>query len=150
MKKYYIAYGSNLNVAQMYSRCPEAEIVGTSIIKDYELLYKGSKTGSYLTIEKKKGSIVPVAIWRVSENDEANLDYYEGCPNFYYKTKMKIQLNETGEVIEAFIYIMREERKLGIPSQHYINTCELGYSDFGFDCKYLDEAYEKSVEIPLF
>lgn len=62
MKKYYIAYGSNLNVQQMRYRCPGARVVGTSVIKDYQLLYKGSKTGSYLTIEKKKGGIVPVAI----------------------------------------------------------------------------------------
>ena len=66
MKKYYIAYGSNLNVQQMKFRCPTARIVGTSVIKDYQLLYKGSKTGSYLTIEKKKGGIVPVAIWEVT------------------------------------------------------------------------------------
>ena len=55
MKKYYLAYGSNLNIRQMKFRCPTAKIVGTAIIKDYELLYKGSKTGSYLTIEKKEG-----------------------------------------------------------------------------------------------
>ena len=61
MKKYYIAYGSNLNVQQMKFRCPGAKVVGKSVIKNYELLYKGSKTGSYLTIEKKNGSVVPVA-----------------------------------------------------------------------------------------
>lgn len=54
MKKYYIAYGSNLNVRQMKFRCPTAKVVGTSVIKGYELLYKGSKTGSYLTIDKEK------------------------------------------------------------------------------------------------
>lgn len=43
------SYGSNLNVTQMKTRCPSARIIGTSVIKDYELLFKG-KTGSYLTI----------------------------------------------------------------------------------------------------
>ena len=38
MKRYYIAYGSNLNVSQMKYRCTTAKIVGTAIIKDYELL----------------------------------------------------------------------------------------------------------------
>lgn len=52
-KRYYIAYGSNLNVRQMRMRCPSARIIGTSVLKDYELLFKGSKTGSYLTVEKK-------------------------------------------------------------------------------------------------
>lgn len=53
-KKYYLAYGSNLNIRQMRYRCPTAKPIGITAIPDYELLYKGSKTGSYLTIEKKK------------------------------------------------------------------------------------------------
>ena len=49
-KRYYIAYGSNLNVRQMMMRCPTARLIGTSVIKDYRLMFKGSQTGSYLTI----------------------------------------------------------------------------------------------------
>ena len=56
MKKYYLAYGSNLNVRQMALRCPTAKPVGTAVIKDYGLLFKGSKTGAYLTIEPKSGA----------------------------------------------------------------------------------------------
>lgn len=62
-KRYYIAYGSNLNVQQMRWRCPGARIIGTSELQDYRLLFKGSKTGSYLTVEPKKGCTVPVAVW---------------------------------------------------------------------------------------
>ena len=54
-RKYYIAYGSNLNISQMAVRCPEAFVYGIAEIKDYELLFKGSRTGAYLTIEKKEG-----------------------------------------------------------------------------------------------
>ena len=146
MKRYYIAYGSNLNVRQMKYRCPIAKIVGTAVIGDYELLYKGSKTGSYLTIEKKKGSVVPVAVWEVTAADEHSLDAYEGYPNFYYKKNMKIRLSETGKMIDAFVYIMHEERRLGIPTPTYVSTCKFGYTIFGFDFKYLDEAYEKSLK----
>ena len=56
MMKNYIAYGSNLNVGQMSRRCPGAIPVGTARIENYELLFRGSKTGSYLTIEPKEGS----------------------------------------------------------------------------------------------
>ena len=34
--------------------------IGTRFIPDYELLFKGSKTGSYLTIEPWEGGRVPV------------------------------------------------------------------------------------------
>ena len=91
MKYFYLAYGSNLNVRQMKLRCPTARVVGTAEIKDYELLFKGSQTGSYLTIELKKGGIVPVAVWEVQEQDVRLLDRYEGWPRFYYKKDMEIR-----------------------------------------------------------
>ena len=148
MKKYYIAYGSNLNVKQMKFRCPGAKVVGTSVIKDYQLLYKGSKTGSYLTIEKKKGGMVPVAVWEVTADDEKRLDAYEGYPNFYYKTDMQLTVKShiTGrkKKLDAFVYIMHEERKLGIPSYAYVKTCVQGYRDFGFDLKHLRLAFDIS------
>ena len=45
-EKLYLAYGSNLNIVQMIIRCPDAKFYGTAEIKDYELLFKGSKTGA--------------------------------------------------------------------------------------------------------
>ena len=60
----YIAYGSNLNRAQMALRCPDAKVVGTGEIKDYELLFRGNRNGAVATVEPKKGESVPVLIWR--------------------------------------------------------------------------------------
>lgn len=142
MKKYYLAYGSNLNVQQMKYRCPGAKIVGTAEIKGYELLFRGSKTGAYLTIEKAGNSSVPVGVWEVSANDELRLDVYEGYPDFYYKTEMEVTVNR--HKIRAFVYIMHENRPLGIPSDRYVRTCLEGYENFGFDRRYLDEAYKRS------
>lgn len=62
MDKFYVAYGSNLNVKQMTMRCPTAMIAGTATLEDWELLFKGSKTGSYLTIEPQVGCQTPVAV----------------------------------------------------------------------------------------
>ena len=99
-KRYYIAYGSNLNIRQMRMRCPHARVIGTAVIKDYELLFKGSLTGAYLTIEPKKGGEVPVAAWEVTESDEAALDRYEGFPTFYYKKEMELDIKgiRTGKI----------------------------------------------------
>ena len=148
-KKYYLAYGSNLNIRQMRYRCPTAKPIGITAIPDYELLYKGSKTGSYLTIEKKKGSLVPIAVWEVTAADEKRLDAYEGYPNFYYKKEMKLPVrlaNGKTKKLTAFIYIMHEERELGCPSLAYIRTCKEGYRNFGFDQKYLETAYLRSTK----
>lgn len=151
MKRYYIAYGSNLNVKQMKMRCPGATILGTAKLKNYELLFKGRKTGSYLTIEKKEGSTVPVVIWEVTESDEKSLDRYEGYPIFYYKKEMKLQYKgiRIGKrrTVNAFVYIMHEENPVGVPSIYYMKTCIDGYDTFYFDKNILINAYKKSMEM---
>lgn len=147
-KRFYLAYGSNLNVEQMEKRCPTARIYGTAMINGYELLFKGSKTGAYLTIEKKHDGQVPVAVWIVTPADERSLDMYEGFPNYYYKKDFKVNvktLDGHSRKIDAFAYIMHEDRKRAEPSRFYVRCCQVGYEKFGFDKKFLDEAYERSV-----
>ena len=147
-KKYYIAYGSNLNVNQMKKRCPSARIIGISNIQNYELLFKESKTGYYLTIEPKVGESVPVAVWETTVEDEKALDCYEGFPVFYDKTEMILPVKEiqTGKVKnrKGYVYIMNKNRPQGMPSSYYVNTCMEGYLYFGFDTKILKKAIEKS------
>jgi len=149
-KRYYIAYGSNLNTMQMRWRCPNATVMGTAELKDWRLIFKGSKTGSYLSIEPAKGYTVPVAVWEVTAADEASLDRYEGCPSFYYKKELEIEY--TGITSgrrrkrKVFVYIMHEDRPFGIPSKHYLETCAFGYDIFGFDIKALKKAYQYSAE----
>lgn len=151
MSKYYIAYGSNLNINQMKRRCPTARVIGTGFIEDYELLFKGSKTGGYLTIEKAEGKSLPVAIWKVTEIDEQALDRYEGYPTFYYKADVEIDIKgiKTGKEYrkKAFVYIMHEDRDVGMPSKYYVMTCLEGYKTFGFSPKYLEDAILKSMEV---
>lgn len=150
-KRYYIAYGSNLNTAQMRVRCPRAKIVGTAVLSGWELLFKGSKSGSYLTIERCEGGSAPVVIWEVTAPDEAALDRYEGFPTFYYKRDIRIQYKGiiTGRrrTVTAFAYIMHEERSVGIPSLSYMRTCLDGYDVFRFDRKVLIDAYYKCKEM---
>ena len=148
MRKYYIAYGSNLNIPQMQFRCPQARIIGRATIEGYRLLFKGSKTGSYLTIEKAEGYEVPVGVWEVTDQDEKNLDRYEGFPTFYYKKEMQLPIKgiKSGKtrIRDCFVYIMHEDRPHGIPSGYYVRTCLEGYRNFGFDEKILLEAVADS------
>lgn len=147
-KRYYLAYGSNLNVRQMRMRCPTARMIGTATLENYRLMFKGSKTGSYLTIEPEEGCSVPVGVWEVSERDELALDRYEGYPTFYYKKELELPITgiRTGKVRQrnAFVYIMHEDRPLGTPSNLYMRICMEGYSDFGFNYDVLWDAFEHS------
>lgn len=139
----YIAYGSNLNLSQMKYRCPTAKVVGASEIKDYELVFRGSRHSAVATIEPYEGSTVPVLLWNIKPEDEKSLDRYEGYPSFYGKEDMDIMLDN--KKISAMVYIMTPGHKLGEPSEHYLKAIEDGYLDAGFDIDLLHDAVDKTI-----
>lgn len=142
MKKYYLAYGSNLNLRQLKHRCPTAKVVGKTYIKDYRLVFKGKGNTGFLTIEPAEQSIVPVGVFEITDFDEHNLDCYEGYPTFYNKEYFNVELN--GQNINALIYIMNPNFSYSLPSMDYLNTCIEGYQEFQFDKDVLSLAIETS------
>lgn len=145
MKKYYIAYGSNLDIATFRYRCPNAQYRGITVLEGYNLAFKGDiENNGYLTIEENKGSSIPVAVFEITKSDEKSLDKYEGYPDFYYKKKIPIFMKNIK--IEAFIYIMRDCFCYQMPSPDYLSSCFKGYNNFGFDTRILVEALRASSE----
>jgi len=145
-----IAYGSNMDLEQMAYRCPNAEIVGKGYIEGYRLMFKGSLTGSYATIEPAEGYRVPVVLWAISKRDEKYLDRYEGFPTFYYKRTLPVQLtNVLGgpPKVNGMVYIMDERRAHGIPTGEYFNLLAHAYRRFDFDDAILSDALEYSVDM---
>lgn len=59
---YCIAYGSNLNKEEMKSRYKDAKFVSLVRLENYTLIYRGNPGQAYLTVDKKKGDFVRVAI----------------------------------------------------------------------------------------
>lgn len=138
MKRYYIAYGSNMHLEQMTYRCPNATVCGTGILNGWRLVFKGSKTGAYATIEKCEKSIVPVVIWEITPLCERSLDIYEGYPKFYHKEHLVVQSN-LGD-IRGMAYIMDKRCRPGRPSSRYVETVWQGYVDNDIDTAILYEA----------
>lgn len=141
----YIAYGSNLNLPQMAHRCPTAKAVGTSRLKDYELLFRGGRRGAVATVEPKEGCTVPVLLWKIREKDEASLDLYEGYPRLYDKQIMEVELD--GKTVSAMAYVMTPGHEFGIPSDYYVDTIWQGYQSAGFDTQILEDAVEKAIAL---
>lgn len=139
----YIAYGSNLNLPQMALRCPTAKVVGTSEIKDYELLFRGGRNSAVATVEPLKGSNVPVLLWKLKERDLQALDRYEGYPSFYRKEILDVEMR--GKTVPAMVYIMNDGQPFGSPSDYYLNTILEGYQSASFDTEFLEQAVEKSI-----
>ena len=148
-KSIYLAYGSNMSLQQMYHRCPDAEPIGKGFIKGWRLMFKGSQSGNYATIEKEEGWAVPVVAWAISELDEERLDRYEGWPSFYVKETVEFEYigDRPGRRVkgEGMVYIMPPDNStLGLPSQRYFDVLVEGYHRFGLDLKILYDALDYS------
>lgn len=143
--KYYVAYGSNLNLEQMAYRCPDATIVGKGILDGYALKYRGSKTGAYATVIKEEGKYVPVVVWKISPADEQRLDVYEGFPTFYYKKRLTVHM-DSGKRMYAMAYIMFDAAKPGAPSNYYMRTLYEGYIANRLNLKILFDSFDENDE----
>ena len=165
----YLAYGSNMDIAGMTSRCPSARPVGTGLLTDYRLVFRGGGGWGVLTVEPCDGKSVPVVAWEVTEDDERALDRYEGYPDLYEKEEATVpivELNDGTEdgtgsgtgnkmrdmtaviaesMTEGFLYVMRDGWPLGIPSDGYATIVRRGYESFGIDPRPLDEAIAEAT-----
>lgn len=143
MAKLYVAYGSNLNKEQMQWRCPRAKFVGTGVIENYELQFKGSLRGAHATIAPKEGASVPVGVWTVQGQDEKNLDMYEGYHKkgycYYDKERIPVQMDD-GSSLTGMVYIMDQQKDFGYPCASYYYTVAKGYLDCGLDMDILEQA----------
>jgi hypothetical protein len=142
MKKLYIAYGSNLNLAQMASRCPSASIYAKGVLNNWKMVYRGSRANSHATIIRKKGSVVPVLVWIIQPYDERRLDRYEGFPTYYYKKDIMVDI--AGHKKKAMVYIMNEMQRPGMPSPQYIETIRQGYIDNDMDLNIFQKSLEEN------
>lgn len=148
MGKYYLAYGSNLDITQMRVRCPSAIPVGTAEIKNCKLEFRGATGCAYLTLSASEGDVVPLGVWLIKdEKDEKNLDKYEGYPHLYRKVKaskvrVKTFCNEP-IFVDAFLYLMSQALPIKEPSLTYIESCRRGYKDFGLPLEALNTALKQ-------
>lgn len=126
----YLAYGSNLNKAEMARRCPDAKPVGWLMLDDARLVFRGVADVIYAP-----GHQVPCGIWKISRRDEMALDRYEGvAAGFYSKHELDIGRGE-----KALIYMMTDYG-IAPPSVSYVERVREGYQDFGFDENFLEGA----------
>lgn len=125
----------------MSYRCPGATVAFTGYLINWKLLYRGSRTGSYATVKRRKGSKVPVAVWNIDSKNEKALDLYEGYPRFYKKRNVFVQLKDRTRK-KAMIYLLPDSATVGKPSDYYVRTVLQGYVDMGFDTEYLYDSLE--------
>ena len=134
----YIAYGSNINLPQMSFRCPHSKVVGTAVVKGWELEFRG-----VATIVPKPDTEVPVLLWELDPRDIPALNRYEGWPHLYRQEEIDVELN--GKTVKGMVYLMNRGQ-ISPPSQGYLQTIWDGYKANGMDTSYLVEAAARAYE----
>ena len=122
----------------MAKHCPTAKLIGSAVLKNYRLSFRGSKAGALATIEKASGGSVPTLLWEISPQDEAAIDRWIGVPELYRKATIKVRRD--GILVDVLIYILNSGKPQNKPSAFYYSTLLEGYKAAGFDAKILKAA----------
>ena len=129
---FYFAYGSNLNHFQMKRRCKDSIFLKKINLKDFKLTFRSKYRAA--DIEKKRNSIVPGALYKISKSDEKKLDVYEDFPILY----KKYYFYYYGK--KVMTYTMVQKTQFRYPTDLYLNTIKQGYKDCKLNKKYLNKA----------
>ena len=100
----FAAYGAGLNRTDIAKHCPTAKLIGSAVLKNYRLSFRGSKASAVATIEKAKSGSVAALLWEISPQDEIALERWIGVPELYRKATIKVRRD--GALVETLIYIL--------------------------------------------
>ncbi len=130
----YFAYGSNLNHFQMKKRCRGSKYIKNYTLNRYKLCFSHKTNTSiygHANIIKNNKSKVEGALWKISTNDEKELDWYEGVDyNYYQKEYFKLKGQKVLFYIQNKYYFKK-------PNSSYLHTIIKGYKDCFLDLKKL-------------
>lgn len=133
-KRLYFAYGANMNIENMAWRCPEARPVCSYRLRDWELEFY-----SHATIAPRSGAEVAGVLWYITPECEANLDAFEGFPDYYTKRSWI----QDGEHI---MFYEMTDFKRGQPTLGYISDIRSQYHHWHLPVQYLDQAINVSTK----
>ena len=104
----YAAYGSNLDPQQMADRCPHSPLRGTGWISGWRLTFGGEGwDGALPTVVEEELSQVFVALYDVTDADEAALDVWESADSgLYRKIRLTIATLDGEQV--AWVYVLND------------------------------------------
>lgn len=99
--RFYFAYGSNMNKAQMAARCPGSTRVGKAALPGYRWIIAAD---GYANAVPSMADTVQGVLFTITPADEVALDLYEevdaGC---YMKHDLQVQY--AGTAVEALVYL---------------------------------------------
>ena len=117
----YAAYGSNMDPQRMMERCPHSPLRTTGWLLGWRLTFGGEDLGwdgALATIVEDPLEQVFVAVYYITEEDEAALDSWESADTgLYRKTRVRVT-TLLGEQL-AWTYVL-DAYEGGLPSASYV------------------------------
>jgi len=147
MKKFYFAYGSNLNIDDLreYEKRKKKVFVdtinildGIFFLPDYELQFpvkSSTRKGGVLDVTPNVGHAVAGKLFEIDNWDL--LDKKEGSPYFYKPIDITV-IDENGKTFDAITYVVNSEKQEGYqkPHEDYVRVVSEGYANFKILEKY--------------
>ncbi len=140
MKQICIAYGRNLDIKRMKQKCPHAKLLGKAQLYGWTIDF-----GKYITLIPDENKVVPVGLWQIDEIALSEIDAIEGYPNLYRRETVQIEFNN--KLYNALIYLLNDPTPYALPLD-YIDRLKIGYNDFNFDFKIIQQAINKHNKKP--
>lgn len=143
----YLAYGSNLDAAQMRRRCPAATRLGKATLRNHELMFAGYSArwgGSVATVRRRRGGLVDGLVYALTPEDVFALDRCEGVDLNVYERVGRLAWCWDGRNRRVETYTLRAaSSKPGTrPSVQYVTHIWCAYAFLGFDRGPLLRAFE--------
>lgn len=125
----YFAYGSNMWLPQMRSRCPSAKPLGTAVLHGWSPTYdKPSRDGSAkLNIKPTGGGEVRGVLYRIDGEERPALDAAEDR----YDAIWMEATSSPGDTVEALTYRWRGIPSRRLPYDWYVAVVQAGAREHG-------------------
>ncbi len=130
--QHYFAYGSNLSLARLRSRVPEAVAMGPGRLCGWALCFdKHGRDGTAkASIEPTVGAEVWGVVYRIVPEHRGPLDEAEGLGSHYEMHRVEVEVGADG-VWEAYTYVaLRRKQGLRIASG-YLEHMVVGIAEHG-------------------
>ena len=139
MYSIFLAYGEYMAIMQMAAKCPTAQRIGKSYIRHWRLTFQGESGNGVENIVPAHNEVVPVTLWRVSEDDVKELDWRYRYMTDY--TKLSFDVVCEGTVYSGYTYVLNNSLPEAEPAQTTKDIMKEGYSDNGISVRHWDPRF---------
>lgn len=140
MGTFYLTYGVYMSLEKIRKICPSATVFLKCQLNHYRFLFRCCHQSAYPTIEKHRGSSVPVVVWEISEADARRLEYWYG-KSCYKKKRLLLKLENT---VQVCTFVMPKNQP-GLPTDRCLNDILDSYEENGFDPEPVEQALKLST-----